>query len=241
MPHLELWQWSIGALCAFFAGVAKTGLPGAAIMVVPLMILTVGDARRSAAWLLPLLCIADTFAVTYWRRHARVGRLFAMAPWVLVGMAGAALALTLNEKVLRPVVGCIVLAMMAAFLYRKYHQSKDVTPHPALYGATAGFATTVANAAGPVMSLYLLSMRLPKEEFIATGAWFFFCVNLTKVPIYAWHGQFSRESLCFDLILIPAVVAGAVGGRKIVPHIPDKLFEGLIVVLTAASTLLLFR
>lgn len=130
---------------------------------------------------------------------------------------------------------------MAALLWRKYKRTTDVKAHPALYGATAGFATTVAYAAGPVMSLYLLIMRLPKEEFIATGAWLFFCVNLTKVPICTWHGLFGRESLLFDLMLIPAVVAGDVGGRRIVPYIPDKVFEALIVVSTAVSTVFLFR
>ena len=50
------------------------------------------------------------------------------------------------------------------------------------YGASAGFATTVANAAGPVMNLYLLARRLPKHEFVATGAWFFFAVNLSSSP-----------------------------------------------------------
>ncbi|MGC4051697.1 MAG: sulfite exporter TauE/SafE family protein [Paludibaculum sp.] len=99
----------------------------------------------------------------------------------------------------------------------------------------------MANAAGPVMNLYLLSKNLPKEEFIATGAWFFFIINLTKVPIYAYHGLFSRQSLTFDVLMVPAVMVGAMGGRKLVPHIPEKVFETLVVILTAASTLFLFR
>lgn len=242
MPHLEIWQWLVGALCAVCVGVAKTGLPGLGILVVPLIILTVGNARASAAWLLPMLCTADVFAVIYWRRHAAAGRLFTLAPWVLLGMGGGAVALSLKEGVLRPVVGCIVLVMLVAYLWRKYSRNPTaVTPHPVLYGASAGFATTVANAAGPVMNLYLLSKKLPKEEFIATGAWFFFIINLTKVPIYAWHGLFSRQSLIFDVLMVPAVMVGAIGGRKIVPHIPDKVFETLVVVLTAASTIFLFR
>ncbi|MGJ5816689.1 sulfite exporter TauE/SafE family protein [Paludibaculum fermentans] len=242
MPHLEIWQWLVGALCAMCVGVAKTGLPGFGILVVPLIILTVGDARASAAWLLPLLCTADLFAVIYWRRHAAAGRLFSLVPWVLIGMAGGALALNLKETVLRPIVGSIVLVMLIAYLWRKYAKNgASVTPHPVVYGATAGFATTVANAAGPVMSLYLLSKNLPKEEFIATGAWFFFIINLTKVPIYAWHGLFSRQSLTFDVLMVPAVMVGAMGGRRLVPHIPEKLFEALVVILTAASTLFLFR
>ncbi len=242
MPHFEPWQWLLGAFCAFNVGVAKTGVPGLGILVVPMIVLTVGNAKTSAAWLLPILCTADIFAVVYWRRHAAAGRLFSLAPWALAGMAAGALALTLDERYLRPMVGGIIFLMLVAYLIRKRSRNPAaITPHPALYGVSAGFATTVANAAGPVMNLYLLSKRLPKEEFIATGAWFFFFINLTKVPIYAWHGMFSRESLVFDLLMVPAVFAGALSGRKIVDHISPQLFENLVIILTAVSTLLLFR
>jgi len=207
-----------------------------------MIVLTVGNAKSSAAWLLPILCTADIFAVVYWRRHAAAGRLFSLVPWTLVGIAGGAVALSLPEKTLKPIIGGIIVVMLLAYLVRRYRgNSVNITPHPVLYGATAGFATTVANAAGPVMNLYLLSKRLPKEEFIATGAWFFFIINLTKIPIYVYHGMFSRESLVFDLLMAPAVYVGAVSGRKLVDHIPTNVFEGLVIVLTALSTLLLFR
>ncbi len=242
MPQLEPWQWILGALCAFNVGVAKTGVPGLGILIVPLIVLTVGNAKTSAAWLLPVLCTADVFAVVYWRRHAAAGRLFSLAPWALAGMAGGAAALYLEERVLRPLVGGIILLMLIAYLVRRHSKNPSaITPHPAVYGVTAGFATTVANAAGPVMNLYLLSKRLPKEEFIATGAWFFFVINLAKIPIYAWHGMFSRQSLVFDVLMVPAVFAGAITGRKIVHLIPANVFEGIVVVLTAASTFFLFR
>lgn len=242
MPELTLVQWALGAATAFFTGVAKTGVPGLGIMVVPLMVLAVGDARQSAGWLLPILCTADLFAVIYFRRHAAAGRLFSLLPWVVAGMAAGTGALFLTEGILRPMVGVILLLMLTAHLWRKYRpNASGIAPHPAAYGVSAGFATTVANAAGPVMNLYLLSKRLPKEEFVATGAWFFFVVNLAKVPIYAGHGLFSAASLRFDLALVPAVLAGAVTGRWLMHRIPQRVFDLLVTTLTAASTLLLFR
>src|SRR5438045_7405247 len=115
-PHLETWQWALGALCAMFVGIAKTGVPGFGILVVPLMVFTVGDARASAGWLLPLLCAADLFAIAYYRRHAQARRLFELAPWVVMGMVGGALALRLGDSVLRRGVGAIVLLMVVAHL-----------------------------------------------------------------------------------------------------------------------------
>jgi uncharacterized membrane protein YfcA len=241
MPELEWWQWAVGCLCAVMVGASKTGLPGLSILVVPLMVLTVGDARKSAGWLLPLLSAADLMALYFWRRHADLRKLLSMIPWVLAGIALGAAALSLSERALRPIVGTIVLAMLTVFLYRRWRGTTEVAAHPLLYGSAAGFATTVANAAGPVMSLYLLSMRLPKEVFVGTGAWFFFVVNLTKLPIYFGHSLISRESLLFDMAMIPAMVAGAFGGRALLHRIPVRLFEILVVGLTVIATALLFR
>ena len=142
---------------------------------------------------------------------------------------------------LRPLIGVIILIMLAIYLRRRFQARLTVPGHGGPYGVAAGFASTVANAAGPVMNLYLLSRRLPKEEFVATGAWFFFLVNLSKVPIYIWHGLFSRQSLMFNLAMVPAVLAGAMTGRWVINHIPPAVFEFLVIAMTAVSTLLLFR
>ena len=242
IPSLALWQWLLAASCAACVGIAKTGMPGLAIFVVPVMVLTVGDARQSAGWLLPLLCTADIFAVIYWRRHAAAWRLFKLAPWVLCGMALGAIALALPERIIRPGVAVIVILMLAAHLWRQRQPATPhIHPHPMLYGSTAGFATTVANAASPVMNLYLLSQDLPKAEFIATGAWFFFLINLAKLPIYAWHGLLNARSLSADLLLAPAVVAGALAGRRLVDLLPQRVFNALVLILAAVSALLLFR
>lgn len=240
MPDLFWWQWALGALCAANVGMAKTGMPGMGVLVVPMMVLAVGNARLSAGWLLPIMCMADVLAIWYWRRHAAAGRLFSLAPFVAIGMAGGAVTLSLSEHFLRRLVGVIIALMLAVHLWRRFSRSQ--TPaHPVAYGVAAGYATTVANAAGPVMNLYLLSQKLPKEEFVATGAWFFFFVNLSKLPIYAWHGLISKSSLLFDVVLFPAIVAGAWIGRFLMHRISPRTFENCVIVLTAISTVLLFR
>jgi uncharacterized membrane protein YfcA len=241
VPDLAPWQWALGIVCAFLIGLAKTGVPGVGTMTVPLMVLTVGDARLSAAWTAPILITADVFAVAYWRRHTETRALLRLAPWVAVGMAAGGLALSLSEPVLRRAVGTIVLAMVALNFAQRRGANLSAAAAAGFYGVLAGFATTVANAAGPVMSLYLLSERLPKEQFVATGAWFFFAVNIAKLPIYAAHGLFSRSSLVFDLTMVPPVVCGALGGLWLVHRIPQRAFEALVVAMTVVSSILLFR
>ncbi len=240
MIHLTPYQWALGASCGFLAGVAKTGMPAIAILMVPLMILAVGDARQAAGWLLPVLCTADVFAIIYWRRHAAARALFSLAPWVLAGLAAGAAALSFDERILRIIVGTIVVAMLGVYIVTRWRPKAPSDRYSAPYGVTAGFATTVANAAGPVMNLYLLSKRLPKEEFLATGAWFFFIINLTKVPVYTWHGLITARSLAFAAAVAPAVLVGAVAGKWLADRMSHEVFEGLIVVLTVVSTVLLF-
>jgi uncharacterized membrane protein YfcA len=245
--------FALAALAGLLTGVAKTGLPGFGILAVPLMVLAVGDARHSAGWLLPLLCLADLFAIATYRRHAQARRLFGLLPWVLAGIAGGALALAAPERQLRSLVAGIVIFMIGLRWLRGRRVATAggdaAAPAPpdrwwqaAGYGAAAGFATTVANAAGPVMNLYLLARRLPKDEFVATGAWFFFVVNLVKLPIYVGHGLIDRRSLLFDFALAPSVVTGALLGRALLRRLPQAAFDRLVMALTVcAAALLLAR
>ena len=241
IPDFAPWQWALGAFSAIAIGVAKTGMPGLGSFVAPLMVLAVGDARYAAAWTLPILSTADVFAVLYWRKHADARKLFSLIPWVAVGMIGGALALALPEHALRRMIGCLVVLMLAVYVARRRNPQRQVAGSPSFYGIVAGFASTIANAAGPVMNMYLLSRKLPKEQFVATGAWFFLVINLAKVPIYSWHHLFSGGSLGFDLVMVPAVICGALAGLWIVHAVPQRVFDTMIFLLTGISAVVLFR
>ena len=241
MPELTVSQWLLGGFCALMIGVTKTGAPGFCMLTVPLMVMTVGDARHAVAWTAPMLITGDIFAVAYWRRHAETRALFSLMPWVAAGMVGGGMALGLSEPVVCRVLGFIVLTMLALNILRRWKPGLRLGGHPSLYGIAAGFASTVATSAGPVMNMYLLRKRLPKEQFVATGAWFFFVVNLAKLPIYWSHQLFSRPSLLFDFVMVPVVVCGAIGGLWVVHRMRQRFFDGLIIVMTAISSVLLLR
>jgi uncharacterized protein len=241
IPNLAAWQWLLGAFSALAIGIAKTGMPGLGSFVAPLMVLTVGDARHAAAWTLPILSTADVFAVLYWRKHADARKLFSLIPWVAAGMVGGAFALGLPENVLRRMIGCVVVLMLVVYVVRRRNPQRQVAGSPSFYGIIAGFASTIANAAGPVMNMYLLSRKLPKEQFVATGAWFFLVINLAKVPIYSWHQLFSPTSLSFDAVMVPAVICGALAGLWLVHAVPQRVFDMMIFLLTGISAVVLFR
>lgn len=105
------------------------------------------------------------------------------------------------------------------------------------YGLLGGFTTMVANAAGPVMSLYLLMMRMPVMTFLGTSAWFFAVINLFKLPFSAGLGLFTRETLMMDLLLIPVVLIAAYFGAKVARRIPQQVFDKLVLGLTVLAAI----
>jgi uncharacterized membrane protein YfcA len=112
----------------------------------------------------------------------------------------------------------------------------------ALAGILSGFTTMIGNAAGPIMSLYLVAMGYRKNNFLGTYAWFFLIINAIKVPLQVilWHNiTFSNAALA--AIMIPAVALGALFGALIVKKINEKLFRYLVIGMTVlAAVRLLF-
>ena len=109
------------------------------------------------------------------------------------------------------------------------------------FGATLGFAagvtTMMANAAGPVMVVYLLAMRLPKVAFVGTSAWFFFAVNWLKVPFSAQLALTTGASVKLGLIMLPLIVLGSVAGVFFLRRIPQRAFNSIIQLLAAAAAI----
>lgn len=246
--HLTLWQWTFLALGAFFTGLSKTGIAGLSVLAVALFSNAL-PARASTGALLPLLLCADVFGVAFFRKHADWSHLWKLFPWVVLGIIGGYFALghITNSQVQR-MIGGILLAMVALQFWRE-RQSDSLAAHlphtwwfAALTGMLAGFTTMVANAAGPVMVLYLLAIGLPKMVLIGTGAWFFMLVNGFKVPFSAHLGLITADSLLMDAFLVIPMIPGAFLGPLIVRRINQRAFELMALSLTVvAAVRLLFE
>ena len=100
------------------------------------------------------------------------------------------------------------------------------------YGALAGFTTMVANAAGPVMSMYFLAMRTPVRTFLGTSAWFFAIVNVFKLPFLAGIGLLDSRVLLMDALLVPLVILGASGGLWLARRMKQQVFDRIVIGLT---------
>jgi uncharacterized protein len=237
----------LGAIAALIVGMSKTAFPGAALVATPL-IATMVTGRLIPGTTLPILLAADVFAVAWFSRHARWDLLRPMILSVSIGFAAGAAFFAIVGSSTRPidvVIGISVLSMVGIQLWRMYRRSVPVRPTAstaAVYGSTGGFTTFVANAAGPILNTYLLRLGLGKDQLVGTSAWFYFAVNVAKVPVYmalaAWTSGgpfFTKSTLAFDLVLFPVVVIGVFSGRSMLHKLPQRAFTIGVLVLSAAG------
>lgn len=234
-------------ICAIFIGFSKAGLPNSGILVVTILMF-VFPAKESIGILLPMLIVGDIFAVIFYRRNVIWKYLVSLMPWVLIGTLLGYLVLDkINSEQLKPMIGSIVLLMIIIHVWRDrlgerfnqlLPQSKWFT---SFTGISGGFTSMVGNAAGGIMTIYFLVKNIPKREFVGTSAWFFLIVNLIKVPFYIDLGLINYESLAFNAWMVLPIIAGAYIGSKVLPYIPQKVFQILILALaTVGAIRLLF-
>lgn len=215
------------------------------LMVVPILANAFGG-RPSVGLLLPILIFGDIFAVSWYNRHANWKHILRLIPWALTGIAIATLVgKNLSDLTFNRVLAILVISGITILVWQDLRSGKEKIPDNKWFasgmGLLGGFASMIGNSAGPVLSLYLLSMRLPKNIYIGTGAWFFFIVNLSKVPLHVWSWKtITWESLVLDALVIPAIAAGAFLGIWLVRIFPEKIYRILIIVTTLVSACFLF-
>jgi uncharacterized membrane protein YfcA len=242
LPDLTPGQWLLAILGALGLGIGKAGLAGMSLLHVIIFAFLFG-ARDSTGVVLPMLLIGDVGAVTLFHQHARWDYVRRMLPPACVGVvAGAVLMRGLSEAAFKPTIGWIILSLTLLQLLRMYRPAWfGNIPHSTWFawsmGLMAGTTTMLANAAGPIFAIYLLAIGLPKLEFVGTGAWFFLLINAFKVPFSLALGLIHGQTLLLNVVLAPAVAAGLLGGRWIVRHVPQRVFDVLLLAFAAVAAL----
>ena len=242
LSSLSLGAWALLVVGAVAIGVSKTALPGVTTLAVAIFA-AVLPARASTGTILLLLLVADAVAITTYWRDADWTTLRRLVPGVLAGvLLGAVFLGVAGDRVTKVFIGVLLLVLIAVTLLlmrRPRPPQVQGRVGRAVYGTLAGFTTMSANAGGPVMSMYLLASEVTVTSFLGTSAWFFFLVNVVKLPFSLSLGVIRPETLWIDLVLAPVVLASAYGGRLLAARMDPVLFGRIVTVLTVLSSLYL--
>lgn len=237
-------QWAVISLAALCIGMSKTGVQGIMLMVVPLMAMAFG-AKESTGVILPMLCMADIIAVAYYKRIADWKIVARLLPTAILGFF---IAIGVDNVIprgqFRQLMGWTLMLALAVMiwseLFGKENRWMKKWWYAAIFGLLGGFTTMIGNAAGPVMSVYLLSMRKEKMEYIGINAWFFLVVNLLKVPLQAFvWDNITWPTFALNLLMLPIIGIGALLGIKIVRLFPEKAFRRFVQIITILSVIMM--
>ncbi|KAA0940122.1 MULTISPECIES: sulfite exporter TauE/SafE family protein [Streptomyces] len=245
--HVTPWEFAALAAAALLVGFSKTAVSGANTVSLAIFA-AVLPARASTGVLLPILIAGDVLAVLTYRRHAHWPTLWKLFPAVAAGVVVGTVFLTAaDDAMVRTSIGVILLLMAGVTVWRRRRAETEDDPDAVAtrsgrikarsYGVLGGFTTMVANAGGPVMSMYLLSAGFRKLGFLGTSAFFFLIVNVSKVPFSVGLGLIDGRSLLLDAALVVFVLPGALLGRWAVDRINQRLFEQLVIAATVLGGL----
>jgi uncharacterized membrane protein YfcA len=226
----EIWQWLFFALAAMIIGMSKCGIPGLGILNV-VIFQNILLAKDATGFGLPLLIVGDICAMIAYRRHAEWKQIVKLIPWAGFGVIVGFFVLGAIDNVqARLLIGVSLVIMIVLHITKGGKSTIEGSglnsPMVAPFiGAMAGFVSMIANAAGPLMILYLLAMRMPKMAFMGTSVYFFTILNLFKVPFLAYLDIVTFESIGANLRLIPIVIGGAFFGYAFARRVNQLWFE----------------
>lgn len=235
-------EFALLLLGALGIGVSKSGFPGVSMLHVVLYAFVFG-AKQSTGVLLPMLVVGDCFAIYFFGRKADWAQIRRLLPPTLLGiLAGWALMDVLDEAIFKRVVGVIILSLTLVQITRTYRPGWfETVPHSAWFaislGVMAGLTTMMANAAGPVVALYLLAVGMAKWELIGTTAWLFLVLNVLKLPLSYNLGLIDGSTLLIGAVLALAIPLGMLGGRALVRVVSQRLFNSVLLAFTAIAAI----
>ncbi|WP_319477777.1 sulfite exporter TauE/SafE family protein [Marispirochaeta aestuarii] len=242
--NLDVWQWLLAIIAVAGIGANKTGIVGINLLSVAILAAIFGG-KASTGVLMPFLIMADIFAISHYRKSVRWKHLFTILFWALLGVSAALyVGEIIADEYFRIILAAVIFTLLAMTVLsemsgKRFHPKKHwyVTIFIGLIG---GFTSMIGNAAGPIFTLYFVSLRHTKNEYIATRAWFFFIINLIKIPLhlFVWE-TINPTTLSFNLVLAPAIFLGAVAGILIVRRIPERGYKVFILTATLVSAIML--
>lgn len=234
--------YALALVAALCIGLSKSGFSGLSMVSVVILAHIYGS-KASVGLALPLLIAADLMAYPAFIKHGSWSPVWKLLAPALLGVGlGWWVLGGISDGTARKMIGACVLLMVALQAFRRWRPAGfDRLAQSRGFGLGAGilggFSTMLANAAGPVIQLYLMGRKIPKMELIGIGARFFLLINLIKVPLNARLALITSDSLLDNLRLLPAVAVGILAGKWLLRHVPQAAFEWMVVIFATLAGL----
>jgi len=242
--QLSWTNWFLAFLGALLLGLGKSGIKGIGVVIVIIMALVFGG-KASTGVLIPMMIVADVFAVIYYHRHTQWRFLGKLLPSMIVGvLLGVWFGNDISEQLFKQIMAVFILFTVFMMIWMDRKKNQNIPQHwlfSSSMGLASGVTSMIGNLAGSFANIYFLAMRLPKNEFIGTAAWLFFVINVFKLPfhIFVWK-TVTVESIMLNVILIPGVIIGFFAGVKLVKLVNNDTYRKFILVVTAVGAVWIF-
>ena len=209
------WQsWLLAALAVLFIGLSKAGFGGGLGMLTTPLCALAFPPKEAIGIVLPLLCAGDLFSLWHYWRKWDARNLKYLLPGAAVGIVvGVHFIGRFSPRELNVAIGLIALAFVGFQLAREkiFRAEGAFAPNHTIgipCGLGAGITSSFAHGAGPVVSMFLVPQRLPKEIFVGTNVLVFFWINWIKVPFFASNEVITSSTLLKSLYLLPLIPLG---------------------------------
>jgi uncharacterized membrane protein YfcA len=224
------WFYAAAVPAVILTGVSKAGFGGAVgSLSVPLMSLAIA-APQAVAIMLPILLLMDAMGLVAFRARVDWSILRLAIPAGLLGIGiGWLLFRVLDDRWIKALVG----AEAVAFGVQKLLEGKAAWTGPArplrrgrawFWSTVSGFTSFVSHAGGPPIMQLMMPLRLHREIFVGTLAWFFAAINFSKILPYGQLGLLEPANLGTALLLLPVVPVGYLLGLRILKRVSPAIF-----------------
>lgn len=239
----------VGSVAAGLCTMGKAGFGGGlSLLSTPLMVHACGgNSKLALGIMLPMLVVSDYIILAKWWGKWDAKAALTLAPGAFVGLGLGWVTLYYLQRyaqtggerttnaIMMLAIGAIAVGFSALHAWRS-RRREPIHFRPVFWQATsvgtvAGYTSTMAHAAGPVITMYLLPQGMTKMRFVATTSLYYWYGNQIKLVPYFCLGMIDVQTLGANVALLPSVVVGAAVGVYLHHKVGEKHFSGVVNVL----------
>lgn len=232
-------------LAALAAGVIKTGFGvGAGVFLTPLLSLIM-NPKEAVGLMTPMMLITDVITLyIFWRKWDWYQVKILLPGCVLGNVVGAYYLSWASPATAKVTIGIIAVLFSSFQIYKEknstlFQNFQFKTWQGVLVSFFAGIASAVAHSGGIIITIYLITVGLTKEVFVATLVSVLLISDISKVALFTNLHILTWKLMLMGLAATPVMLLGGWAGRKLMDKLNDKQYVLYINALIFVSGIIL--